>query len=683
MSGTEQAASSIMFGMYDHYVPGAKAGSYTLRVEGKLQANAQSKPAYRESQTLQFVLDAPRFRLEAKGEVHACSPPRGGNGDYARQLPHIVLQKRALPWERALDSKSTSADDRTLPWLALIVLTNDEVVADGARMYEMQAGDLVAPQPTLVGPRLDISAAEIQEMALVLELSSGLFRAVCPRIPELRSLVHVRRISVEDKHDGLGEHESNFAIVMANRLVQPGANLVLLVSLEGWREWLEKPNSDTTEQRVRVVVLHSWTFTCASGDHSFSAQIKSLDVAMHADHDTRVGDDAPALQSMLSRGYSPIAYEPDGAQRTIAWYRGPLAPVLDRPFESDRFPFSSADAALVLDEPTGMFEISLASAYQLGRLLALSSASFGKALMHWNHGKQRDAMENPDAPPRGFYLDEMSRYAASHQLDDEDATAFMDDVKVVSQWLTQLRRLRFVPFWYLVPAAELLPPESLRMFYLDTNWIDALTDGALSWGTSSLTTPWFHQAKRGDVRKYLEQLPGGFSSPNQSEVTTTENEVDVVRCGFLLRSALLQEFPGLEVECWKEGLARTKCPIVRMDMLEQDLLLMIVTGQPDEILFKLPREALTLSHDEAGLRPRITDPKNENVGKRAPNAAPLLVNDYLRQDTPNQGVLDVRKLHDKLETPGNMSGARFALHWVNSPDDVIVRWNHAKPGSVP
>jgi hypothetical protein len=42
--------------------------------------------------------------------------------------------------------------------------------------------------------------------------------------------------------------------------------------------------------------------------------------------------------------------------------------------------------------------------------------------------------------------------------------------------------LHGVPFNYLVPDEGMPSPESIRFFYLDMNWVDALLDGAFSIG---------------------------------------------------------------------------------------------------------------------------------------------------------------------------------------------------------
>src|SRR3984885_3921005 len=49
-------------------------------------------------------------------------------------------------------------------------------------------------------------------------------------------------------------------------------------------------------------------------------------------------------------------------------------------------------------------------------------------------------------------------------------------------WLTKLKLLYGIPFNYLVPDEQFLPMETLRFFQVDPDWINSLTDGALSVG---------------------------------------------------------------------------------------------------------------------------------------------------------------------------------------------------------
>lgn len=58
----------------------------------------------------------------------------------------------------------------------------------------------------------------------------------------------------------------------------------------------------------------------------------------------------------------------------------------------------------------------------------------------------------------------------------------------IADWLAQLYLLINVPFENLVPNAGLLPPETIRFFYLDTNWLAALVEGASPSGSSRAGT---------------------------------------------------------------------------------------------------------------------------------------------------------------------------------------------------
>src|SRR3954463_6515722 len=66
-------------------------------------------------------------------------------------------------------------------------------------------------------------------------------------------------------------------------------------------------------------------------------------------------------------------------------------------------------------------------------------------------------------------------------VDDDDVDSSMP--AEIRNWLVRLRLLGGVPFANLVADTELLPEESIRWFYLDRRWTDAIVQGALSVGT--------------------------------------------------------------------------------------------------------------------------------------------------------------------------------------------------------
>lgn len=658
-----------LIGMYDFFVPGLQAGTYLFQLETEMAAPETKESFHHEKVTAEFTIAGPRFSLLARDEVAACFPPRGGNADYQRVLPHLVLTNRALPWERPIDPSSCAADRSPLPWMAVILLTQSEMNADNARICDISGYELISNG----GPTIDIDANEAQSTVTVIEMSAQLFRATCPHIDELSLLAHVRRVSTNDKSAGLAGQSNDFAILTSNRIVQPGVNIAMLVSLEGWIPFLTNAATCPNTSRVRAVVLHSWHFTNAAGDDSFAAAIKNLDVDVFTDASAAKNTSEPQLRAMLQRGYSPIAYQPHEGQKTFAWYRGPFIPVMEASADENQLPFGCADDALVIDKGTGIVDISRSAAFQLGRLLAFSTPSFGSALRDWNHRKQLDLISSGKGATALPFIVEMAQYALSHEGPNSNDSA-SNNIKIVSEWLLQLRQLQFVPIHYLVPNSDFLPDESMRLFHVDNDWLDSLTDGALSMGATASSSQWHLQSSRNMIRQTLGQLLTAQRQMMRRPPAGAETRL----CGLLLRSKLLQRFPGLEIECLAAS-SDSKLDIIRMDVIARDVLLILVIGKPREIRFKLPRESLTYSHDMVGLRPRITRVSQGVLGCRNAHHAPVAIADFLRLSPAPEGLLDVRRLHEHLEGPNDRSSARFALHWLNAPDDVAIRWEEESP----
>ncbi len=109
------------------------------------------------------------------------------------------------------------------------------------------------------------------------------------------------------------------------------------------------------------------------------------------DNDPELAHMQKLVTGALNEGYVPLAYEMRSGERTAGWYRGPLLPVRTKPAQSTapaRAPFESAEAALIYDSRTGMLDVSYAVAWQIGRLLALSSPQFASSLSRWRQQGQ-------------------------------------------------------------------------------------------------------------------------------------------------------------------------------------------------------------------------------------------------------------------------------------------------------
>jgi hypothetical protein len=288
---------------YDNYVPSLKAGEYEISVSQTLTVDTAKTeqsggntgipphpdPIDPVAQT--FLVNGPRFVIP-QADIQRVFPPRHGAGRYHEYLPMIVLNKRALLWERQLTFPDSLhiQDPYKYPWMALLVFTDDELpgprrahVPPGGQqnptrstslpLNEIVADQTPGPPADVQGPsiRLEDDEDPAKIHANVIDVPAETFVNLVPSLADLCFLSHVREVSTDDKEPQNLKHEGWYSVVIANRFAaappknSTGAltNVVHLVSLEGFESLLGmdapvKPTKDF----VRMISLASWTYTC-------------------------------------------------------------------------------------------------------------------------------------------------------------------------------------------------------------------------------------------------------------------------------------------------------------------------------------------------------------------------------------------------------------------------------------
>lgn len=290
------------FETFDHAIPGVRIGHY---VAGASQSVTHGGGTLKEEkQALAFHVVAPRLRF-TDNEVHASFPPPDGAAMYALTLPHLVLRRRALPWERCV-----GADDGT-PWLALLVFDEVDLGPGGGAVIATGTGAALAPPTKDDGvrrPAFDpaLDEAEAKEACTWLEVSEAKLRALCPTRAELSLLAHVRQVSLEDKA-GTATGTGEFAVVVSKRFPRFGANTAVLVSLEGYDDWLAGSSADA-KKTVRLAVLHAWQFRSVdNGSGTFAGRVEGIGGRGPLAIPAPPSSDA-ALRSALAEGFVPIAH---------------------------------------------------------------------------------------------------------------------------------------------------------------------------------------------------------------------------------------------------------------------------------------------------------------------------------------------------------------------------------------
>jgi hypothetical protein len=176
----------------------------------------------------------------------------------------------------------------------------------------------------------------------------------------------------------------------------------------------------------------------------------------------------------------------------------------------------------------------------------------------------------------------------------------------IVDWLGRLHTLLGVPFGYLVPDEQMLPPESIRFFRLDAAWVEALIDGAFSLGRDlTLDSTVNHTAAidrvvlgsltalaraaapvhRLPAHRRTARLRAAGRPVLSLRVQSGPSTGTSVWTGFLLRSAVVAAYPGLGVNVYPVGHTPddpdpTPLEVKRLDRLgpDTDTLFCLVVG---------------------------------------------------------------------------------------------------------
>jgi hypothetical protein len=642
-------ATDITF--YDNYEAALPAGSYRMVLQQTVNLQGEAARHYYRDQ--KFAVLAPRYAFDAD-EIQAFFPPGGGVADYRNILPHLVLATRNLPWERR-------PGDAGEPWLALLVVSEQDVV-DGRVVFKTGTVADLAPrsktewwranevEPILV-PKFERDE-DPNTLVRLLDLNLDTFRKLCPSRKDLPFLAHIRKVDIANKVPLEMVADGEFSVLVANRFPPLGANTVYLISLEGWKDVLDASTTiPPGVARVRLITLGNWNFVNDPNGHdTFGGLMQQL-----KNNSTVFGITLPGtsgeeyVDNALKRGYVPLDYKPVDSTPTFAWYRGPLSPLPRKRLTQTIF--ERADAAMIFDTGKGILDLSYASAWELGRLLALSSPAFVKGLRLFVERRQ-------NAAEFAREIEEFLKLHRSSFEDDISGAKGLEQVSITDelvQWIARLVLLYPVPFHYLVPHQSLLPSESLRFFHLDDNWVDALIDGAFSIAVRDVVKE--RQALRTDLQSTLSKIVYQHRLRLQGKNPTWDADdryMSIPKSGFLLRSRIVTGWPGVELTAKTNARPDPNLPqILRFDQISDGVLFCLARGLIEDVTFREPREGLTFGVGSDGKLAASVDVKN----------------DLIRSESP--GVVEIAKLGGQLSSSGS---AEFGTQMIRQAEEQSIKW---------
>lgn len=697
---------------FDHRIPSLYAGRYRISVEQSITGldTGNSLPTRRQPFDVRLL----RFGIAA-GDVHACYPVPGAVGTYSQLLPHITLDTPALPWFRKL--KDTPEG---VPWIALLLFREGELPEDReavgqvtvTTVRDLLAGRAGPGQPPTITP--DSLFDDEHDLACqTIHVPADVFTSVYPKPAEMTLLAHVREGGPPDatlSSDPEPEEEDLNAVVVANRFPSAtgGQHVAHLVSLDGFETYLN--GTTPPSGGLRLVSLHSWSFeTLADSTVGFGDIVQNLAAAPDLLLRLPLPATAPDPEALerLQGGATALPQRLESGERSFAFYRGPFTATPAQELPPAAAPrLESPGEALIYLEKYGVYDTGYASAFSIGRALALADAPFRTKLMEFRAASRRAARRllthpelahqnaraaasllNENLAHRGFdrllttdgrLMGALTRtgtqLAAAQRrtaprtaqvtpltsddllgaLADTDVRSVLQDATAtqldpVRAWLDRLPLLEMVPFEHLVPDARMLPPESIRFFRIDPDWIRAAVHGALSVGVGHA------------LDAALNTLATGVQ--------------DAPECGVLIRSDLIPNWPKTITTAFRGNQAIEP---VRKAVYGSDVMLLLYPTVVDTFTLAEPPQGLMfgigdvgtietsgIEHGTIELR-KLTAP---GIGSPLGDfPTPAGFGRFLR---PAGDVLDIAgKLAPELAAAHNLpalSPAQFALQMIKAP----------------
>ena len=270
--------------LYDCYLPAVETADYTITVSQTVTPSDGTADETYEA-TQDFSVAGPTWSLPA-ADLFSVFPPPQSVGAFGQFLPHAVLAKPDLPWER--DVFAGREPGVRLPWLAVLVFGEDDPgLVRGPVTITAQA--LFARQdPTLRWPDIEPEWYELEAVSdpstacTVIDVAPEAFSAQLPAPDRLRWLAHARQVDATAKDTDTLRIAGDgwYSVVVAGRLPvgdrdRPRRNTAHLVSLQGHEAVVGTTPPGVTA--VRLVSFCSWSFTCtAAGGQTFRQLMDGL-----------------------------------------------------------------------------------------------------------------------------------------------------------------------------------------------------------------------------------------------------------------------------------------------------------------------------------------------------------------------------------------------------------------------
>jgi len=188
-----------------------------------------------------------------------------------------------------------------------------------------------------------------------------------------------------------------------------------------------------------------------------------------------------AANQLLNIAKVPLEHQLKGGGKMISWYQGPF---VNRNYSFDFEEFlknnsnsfykgnylpDHADHLVLFNEDTKMYDMTYASAWQLGRLMIMNDNKVLQELKKWKYDLSLNQL-----------IEEQNNTTHLMQLSANDSVHQVPPT--LCNYVAGFLKFENFPLYYLFPHADLSTQESCKYFKIDNSWLLAFLLGIFSAG---------------------------------------------------------------------------------------------------------------------------------------------------------------------------------------------------------
>jgi hypothetical protein len=218
------------FKLADSVLPLLTEGKYT--VKGVQDITVPQKESFSSESCFYVAADTEKL---SEDKIFGFYPNASDKGDYSGTLPFIVFNDPVYPW---LSKQAEDIDSFAVPWLALIVVCENEVDSE----TDVKHSELASLKENGVYFPYDsncVTTSADDDNVHLLTLSKDIFNRIVPSKEDMIWLTHAKYVNLSASEDSIAEQDGWFSTVIANRFVPSEAGKEVrstahLVSMKGY-----------------------------------------------------------------------------------------------------------------------------------------------------------------------------------------------------------------------------------------------------------------------------------------------------------------------------------------------------------------------------------------------------------------------------------------------------------------